>query len=277
MPESLAPIGIFDSGIGGLTVWREVVRQLPHESTLYFADQAHVPYGPRPLAEVRRFTEGVTRFLLAQGAKLIVVACNAASGAALHHLRATFPTIPFIGMEPAIKPAAEHTQTGAIGVIATPVTFEGDLYQQLVKRFAGGLKLHVQGCPELVTAVEAGELDTPATHALLERYLAPFRAVGIDQLVLGCTHFPFLSPLIQEIIGPEVTLVDPAPAVARHLGNVLTQHGLRSPAEAIPTHTFYTSGDAARLQTTARTLTGFGGPVLSARWNTAATTVTSGD
>lgn len=251
-----AGIGIFDSGVGGLSVWREIVRQLPAENTLYFADQAHIPYGQRSLDEVRHLTENVARFLLAQGAKLIVVACNTASGAALHALRETFPDVPFVGMEPAVKPAVEHTRTGIVGVIATSATFQGDLFAGLVQRFGNGFDIHTQACPGLVEAVESGALDTPETEALLRRYLTPLLDAGIDQLVLGCTHYPFLSPLIQRIVGPEVTLIDPAPAVARQVGRVLNERTLLAPPGHIGHHQFYTSGDPVQFAAMVRMLTG---------------------
>ncbi|MBN1873810.1 MAG: glutamate racemase [Anaerolineae bacterium] len=247
-------IGVFDSGVGGLSVWREITRELPNEDTLYVADQAHLPYGPRPLAEVRQFTEDITHFLLTQGAKLIVVACNTASGAALHYLRETFPEVPFVGMEPALKPAAEHTQTGIIGVIATPGTFQGDLFQQLAVRFANNVKIHIQPCPGLVTAVETGALDTLETRALLRQYLLPMLEANIDHLVLGCTHYPFLSQTIQEIIGPNITLIDPAPAVARQVRRVLAHHKLLVSSTRKPQHRFYTSGNPEQLATAARAL-----------------------
>ena len=214
-------IGIFDSGVGGLSVLRAIRQQLPQEAVLYLADQGHVPYGPRPLAEVRAFSEEITRFLLARGAKLIVVACNTASAAALHHLRQTFPDVPFVGMEPAVKPAAEHTQTGVVGVLATPATFQGALYASVVERFANGVKLIQHTCPGLVAQIEAGQLDTPETRAILEDALLPMLEKGIDTVVLGCTHYPFVIPLIQEIVGPQVRVIDPAPAVARQVGRLL--------------------------------------------------------
>jgi glutamate racemase len=250
------PIGVFDSGVGGLSVWREIVRQLPAEDTLYFADQAHIPYGQRPLSEVRRLTEDITRFLLAQGAKIIVVACNTASGAALHALRETFPNVPFVGMEPAVKPAVEHTRTGIVGVIATPATFHGDLFDGLLQRFGNGFDIHTQACPGLVEVVEAGALETPETEALLRHYLIPLLNAGIDQLVLGCTHYPFLSPLIQRIVGLEVTLIDPAPAVARQVQRVLARRDLLASAGRVGQHRFYTSGDPAKFSVMARALTG---------------------
>ena len=149
-----SPIGIFDSGIGGLSVLKELRIELPDESLIYFADQLHVPYGPRPLAEVRKFSEGITRFLLDQGAKIIVVACNAASAAALHHLRIAFPEVPFVGMEPAVKPAVEHSESKVVAVLATPATFQGALYASVVERFASGVELIQDTCPGLVNQIE---------------------------------------------------------------------------------------------------------------------------
>lgn len=266
MMSNSQPIGVFDSGVGGLSVWQELVRQYPHESTLYLADQAHVPYGRRTLAEVRQFTEGITRFLLAQGAKLIVVACNAASGAALHHLREAFPDVPFVGMEPAIKPAAEQTRTGVIGVIATPITFEGDLFQQLARRYADRVRLETHGSAGLVQAVEDGALETPETLALLHSCLNPMLAAGADQIVLGCTHYPFLRPAIEQIVGPGVTIVDPSPAVARQAGRLLAAREALAPPEQLPAHCFYTTGSAERLATLARRLVNYAGPVQGLRW-----------
>jgi glutamate racemase len=238
-------IGIFDSGVGGLSVWREVARQLSAHDIVYVADQAHVPYGPRSLTEVRQFAEGVARFLLDQGSDIVVVACNTASAAALHHLRATFPQIPFVGMEPAVKPATEKTRTGRVGVIATQATFQGELFASLLERFANGVDVLTQICPGLVEAVEAGALDTPQTVQLLESCLAPLMDAGIDELVLGCTHYPFLRPVIERIVGPEVEVIDPAPAVARQTDRVLARRGLRPAEGETGHHTFYTTGDAS--------------------------------
>jgi glutamate racemase len=233
-------IGVFDSGVGGLSVWREIVRQHPDHDTVYLADQAHVPYGRRTLAEVREFGERITRFLLAQGAEVIVVACNTASAAALYPLRATFPQVPFVGMEPAVKPAAENTATGVVGVIATQATFQGELFASLLQRFAHDVDVLTEICPGLVEMIEAGELDTPGTVSLLRDCLQPLLAAGIDQLVLGCTHYPFVRPTIERIVGPGVEVIDPAPAVARQVGRMLRRHGLEA---GTGQHTFCTSGD----------------------------------
>lgn len=245
MPNKQRPIGVFDSGVGGLGVWREIARQLPHEDIVYLADQAHVPYGSRQLAQVRELAAGVTRFLLEQGAKAIVVACNTASAAALHHLRRTFPAVPFVGMEPAVKPAVERTHNGVVGVIATQATFQGELFASLVERYAGAVQVLTQTCPELVKVVESGALDTPATETLLRKYLAPLIQAGADQLVLGCTHYPFLRPAIERIVGTGVEVIDPAPAVARQTRRVLAQRGLETAQSEAGRWIFYTSGDTA--------------------------------
>ena len=267
MSRAEAPVALFDSGVGGLSVWREVARQLPDETILYLADQAHLPYGPRPLAEVRRYARGIARFLLDEGAKLIVVACNTASAAALHHLRMVFPDVPFVGMEPAVKPAVERTRSGQVGVIATPATFQGELFRRLVERFAANVELHTQVCPGLVEAVERGEFDSPRVEGLLHRYLDPMVDAGIDQLVLGCTHYPFLERAIRRVVGEGVALIDPAPAVARQVGRVLAARGwLARRRDGAPKHRFYSTGDASLLAEQAARLVGYRGEVRALRW-----------
>lgn len=262
-------LGVFDSGVGGLSLWREIARQLPHEDTLYLADQAHVPYGNRSLSEVRAFSEGVTRFLLDQGAKAIVVACNTASAAALYYLRRTFPGVPFVGMEPAVKPAVERTCNGVVGVIATQATFQGELFSSLLDRYASEVEVLTQVCPGLVEAVETGALDTPETEALLQACLTPLVEAGIDQLVLGCTHYPFLRPVIKRVAGPNVAVIDPAPAVARQTARVLTRRGLEAAKSREGCHRFCTSGDGPRFQAMIdRLLPSVGGgvEVRAVRW-----------
>ena len=245
--KSSAPIGIFDSGVGGLSVLRQIRVQLPHENLIFFADQGHVPYGPRLLEQVQAFSEAITRFLLEQGSKLIVVACNAASAAALYHLRETFPTVPFVGMEPAVKPAAEQTQSGVVGVLATPATFQGELYASVLERFASGVMVMQDTCPGLVSQIEKGELDSPATRTILENALKPMLAHGIDRVVMGCTHYPFVIPLIEAIVGPQVKVIDPAPAVARQVGRMLAARGLQT-AQTKPGQVRYlTSGNPEKL------------------------------
>ena len=259
-------IGVFDSGVGGLSVWREIAAQLPDEGSVYLADQGHIPYGPRPMQEIRAFSEAITRFLLDLGCNIIVVACNTASAAALAHLRVTFPGVPFVGMEPAVKPAVQTTRTGHVGVMATPATFQGELFASVVERFANGVQLVKQVCPGLVEQVEAGRLDTPDTQALLRRYLAPMTAAGVDTIVLGCTHYPFLAPAIQRIVGPDVSVIDPSPAIARQVGRVMEQRGLLS-ASGEARRVFYTSGDAAAFAETVRQLAAVSEPAVHlARW-----------
>jgi glutamate racemase len=266
------PIGVFDSGVGGLSVLRAIRQQMPQQPVIYLADQAHVPYGQRSLLEVRAFSEEITRFLLSQAAQLVVVACNAASAAALHHLRRVFPQVPFVGMEPAVKPAAEQTRTGVVGVLATPATFQGELYASVVERFAQGVRLLQDTCPGLVKQIESGQLDTPATRAILERALLPMLAENIDTIVLGCTHYPFVIPLIQEIAGPGVRVIDPAPAVARQAGRLLQAAQLlqavvqAGPQEAPGWVRIYTSADPGALQALLPSLLGCSASVRQAVW-----------
>jgi glutamate racemase len=247
-------------------VWREIAAQLPHEDTLYIADQIHIPYGPRTLAEIRSFSEAITRFLLARHCKLIVVACNTASAAALKQLRATFPDVPFVGMEPAVKPAAELTRTGVVGVMATPATFQGELFASVVERFANGVTLINQVCPGLVEQVEAGRLNTPDTVALLDRFLAPIRSGGADTIVLGCTHYPFVIEAIRQL-APGVNVIDPAPAIARQVDRVVHERGLLASAEQLGQHRFITSGDLDRYRAILRVLVNVEAPVIHAQWS----------
>ncbi|KAA3644585.1 MAG: glutamate racemase [Chloroflexi bacterium] len=243
-----APIGIFDSGVGGLSVLRAIRQQHPSENLIYLADQAHVPYGPRGLRQVQAFSEGITRYLLGQGAKLIVIACNTASAAALHHLRATFPDVPFVGMEPAVKPAAEHTNSGVVGVLATPTTFEGELYASVVERFAQDVTVLQDTCAGLVGQIEQGKLDGPEARRILQGALEPMLESRLDTVVLGCTHYPFVIPLIQDIVGPQVNVIDPSPAIARQVGRLLEKHTLQNPARSIGVTRYLTSGDPVNFQ-----------------------------
>jgi glutamate racemase len=263
----LSPIGLFDSGVGGLSVLRAIRSQMPALPVVYFADQAHVPYGLRPLEEVRAFSVAVTRFLLDQGARLIVVACNTASAAALHPLRGALPEVPFVGMEPAVKPAAETTHSGVVGVLATPATFQGSLYASVVERFAQGVTILKDTCPGLVGLIENGNLDGPEPRLILERAMAPMLERGIDTVVLGCTHYPFVIPLIEQIAGPGVRVIDPAPAVARQVGRLLEQRGWAAPGGRPAPPRFITSGDPARLAGLLPRLLGEPGRVEQAAWS----------
>jgi glutamate racemase len=217
----MGPIGVFDSGVGGLSVLREIRARLPHADLVYVADSGHCPYGDKSYAEIRRRSEAVTAFLLGQEARAIVVACNTATVAAIDALRRAHPEVPFVGMEPAVKPAAAATRSGVVGVLATGATLGGERFAGLAQRFADGIELLTQACPGLVEQVEAGDLDGPATRALLRRYVAPLRARGADTLVLGCTHYPFLIATLREMLGPEIVLIDTGAAVARQVERVL--------------------------------------------------------
>lgn len=262
---SSQPIGAFDSGVGGLSVLRALRAQLPAEDIIYFADQAHVPYGPRGLDEVRAFSEGIARYLVAQGSKLIVIPCNTASAAALVSIRELFPDIPIVGMEPAVKPAAEHTESGVVGVLATATTFEGELYASVVERFAQEVTVLQNPCRGLVTEIEAGRANGPEARRILEAALLPMLAQGMDTVVLGCTHYPFAFDTIRDIVGPAVRLVDPAPAVARRVESLLAERGLAAQGRTGITR-YLTSGDPGALQARLRELLGEDAEVEGVRW-----------
>lgn len=267
MAHSTPPIGVFDSGVGGLSVLRAIRHELPDQSFIFFADQAHVPYGSRSLEEVRGFSEQISRFLLAQGASLIVVACNTASAAALHYLRQVFPATPFVGMEPAVKPAAQLTNSGVVGVLATPATFQGALYASVVERFARDVKILTSTCPGLVQQVESGDLLGITTRRILEAALLPMMDAGIDTVVLGCTHYPFVIPLIQEITGPGVNVIDPAPAIARQVRRLLASDLTSTSSFSFPRQRFLTSGDPDSLSLLLPRLFGEIGQVEQVAWD----------
>lgn len=236
------PIGIFDSGVGGLSVAGEIKRLLPGENMLYFADSAYCPYGTKKPEEIFARSVSISRFLIQQGAKMLVVACNTASVAGLDRLRETF-AVPIVGMEPAVKPAAEATGNACVGVLATGVTLNGDRFSTLLQRFASHVKVVTQPCPGLVELVESGDLSGPRADQLLDKYLRPLLSQGVDTVVLGCTHYPFLRKAIQEKTGPEITIIDTGEAVARQVARVLSASGLLCPKERPGKCSFFTSGD----------------------------------
>ena len=267
--EPAAPIGLFDSGLGGLSVWREIVRQLPAESTIYIADRAHVPYGGRHPQEIRHFCEAIGAALVQAGCKAIVVACNTASAVALHYLRDCFPGTLLLGLEPAVKPAVARTRSGVVGVMATPATFQGRLYRATVGRHASSVQVVEQVCLGLADLVETGALQGPEAEALLRSFLAPMLAAGADTIVLGCTHYPFVIDTIRHLCGPEVAVIDPAPAVARHLASLLHHYGLEAPSGSLPQHRFLTTGEAADFDRDAARLIGLHPHSTSIRWDAA--------
>ncbi|MCB0075950.1 MAG: glutamate racemase [Anaerolineales bacterium] len=238
-----APIGIFDSGVGGTTVLRAIRQILPHEPLLYLADQARCPYGPRPTHELRRFSMENTQWLLQRGAKMIVVACNTASAAALRWLRNQLPDVTFVGMVPALKPAALSSQSGVVGVLATPATMQGALLQEVREQWAQGVTLVERVGDGLVPLIEAGRWDDEVTRALLWRYLEPMVEAGADRVVLGCTHYPYLIPLI-EALAPTLQIIDAAPAVAQQVARLINDQGIAN-RDAGATVCYATSGAPA--------------------------------
>ncbi len=233
-PARHGPIGVFDSGLGGLSVWREIVQLMPQEPTLYLADQAHAPYGPQPREQVEARTHRAVAWLLEQGAKLVVIACNTASAAALESLRARWPHIPIVGMEPAVKPATQATRTGHVGVLATAGALHAPRFSRLVERFANGVRVHTVVGEGLVEMIEKGQWQGPEVESHLQKLLAPLQAIPIDHLVLGCTHFPFLALALTHVLGPDVRLVNPAPAVARQTQRMVWAHDLARPEHTEP-------------------------------------------
>lgn len=254
------PIGVFDSGIGGLTVANAILTRLPRESLLYVADTAHVPYGPQPAENILAYSRAISAFLLSEGCKLIVVACNTASAAAINHLRAQWPEVTFVGTEPAVKPAAQSTRSRRVGVLATQGTFRSERYASLMSRFAEDVQVFEDPCLGLVPLIEAGQFDTPATEALLRGILQPMLDRGADTLVLGCTHYPLVSSLIQRIAGPDVQLIDPAPAIARRV-EMLLQSADALSQNPEPGRRFLATGDGASLLPAMRQLFGRTFPV----------------
>lgn len=215
-----APIGILDSGLGGLSVLREIRALLPDEPLLYVGDSAWCPYGPRPVEEIRKRVFAISDYLLSQRVRMIVVACNSATIAAVESLRANYP-VRFTGMEPAIKPAATLTKTGTIGVLATEASRAGEKYHKLVDQHATGLRVITRPAPEFVELVEQGKLSGPLAEAAIEMHVRPLLDEGADVLVLGCTHFPFLRPLIEKAAGPDIAVIDTGAAVARQVQRLL--------------------------------------------------------
>jgi glutamate racemase len=258
---------VFDSGVGGLWVLHEIHQLLPHESTIYLADQANVPYGSRTLADVREFSIGITRYLLEQSCKLVVVACNTASAAALHHLRELYPATPFVGMEPAVKPAAELTLSRKVAVLATPTTFQGALFESVVERFASDVELVEVVLPDLVEQIEQGFIDDEITRGILERHLFPLSQAGIDTLVLACTHYAFVIPVIEQLMGPSVQVIDPAPAIARQTARLLEDHDLASTESRQADARYLTTGEAAALQLALIRLLGLAGEIETVSWD----------
>lgn len=244
---SPAPIGVFDSGVGGLSVMLKIRNILPSEDIIYFADSAYCPYGTRPPEIIHHRTMALSEFMVSKGVKIIVVACNTASSAGLNELRQQY-TIPIVGMEPALKPAAELTKNKKVGILATGVTLAGERYSSLVKRYANGIKVVSQPCPGLVELVEAGEINGPKAERMLKSYLNSLIRENVDTIVLGCTHYPFLRPLIESIVDNEVQVIDTGEAVARRVSQVLDDNDLAAPAKRNGKEDFFTSGEPEKVK-----------------------------
>lgn len=267
MPDRhLGPIGIMDSGVGGLSVLRHIRELLPSEKLIYFADQDHVPYGPRSAEEIRAYSRAITTFLINLGAKAIVLACNTASASSLTHLRETFSDVPFVGMEPAVKPGAEKTNEGKIGILATDGTFGSPRYANLMARYAQGVLIFEDPCQGLVEEIEAGNLDGAESERILRQALQPMLAAGVDTVILGCTHYPFASSLIKRLVGPAVSVIDPAPAVARQVGRILKEYHLLNPTHETGSLKAYTTGDPIALAEISKKLIGVSFLVKQAIW-----------
>ncbi|MBI2885844.1 MAG: glutamate racemase [Chloroflexi bacterium] len=252
-------IGIFDSGVGGLSIAAAIRTLLPQESLLYLADQAHFPYGGRDEEEVRELALHAAEFLTGEGAKLVVVACNTASSVALGALRASFP-VPFVGVVPGVKPGSAATQGGSVGVLATEATFHTRVFNDLVAQFAEGAQLCTLVRPDLVACVERGTVEGDAVEADLRDAVEQFAAAGVDTIVLGCTHYSFLATAIRRLAGPAVTVIDTAAPVARQVRRVLEERGLLAEGEGLGSLRLCTTGDRDTFLRVARKLWPEGAP-----------------
>ncbi|WP_339547509.1 glutamate racemase [Pseudomonas sp. RA_35y_Pfl2_P32] len=257
-----APIGVFDSGVGGLSVLAEIHRLLPHESLLYVADCGHIPYGEKSPEFIRQRCAVVADFLQAQGAKAMVVACNTATVAGVADLRRDYPLWPIVGMEPAVKPAAAATRSGVVGVLATTGTLQSAKFAALLDRFATDVRVVTQPCPGLVELIEAGDLQSPALRQLLGSYLQPLLDEGCDTIILGCTHYPFLKPMLAQMLPADISLIDTGAAVARQTQRLLAERKLLANGPAQPAQ-IWTSASPEHLRNILPLLWHNGGVVQS--------------
>jgi len=247
MTKNQHPIGFFDSGVGGTSIWKEMIQLLPNENTVYLADSKHAPYGQKTTDEIIVLSEKNTELLLNKNCKIIVVACNTATTNAISHLRKKYK-IPFIGIEPAIKPAALQTQTKAVGILATQGTLSSELFAKTSGKFARDIKIVEQQGTGLVELIESNQINTDKINLLLQEYLYPMLDNNIDHLILGCTHYPYLIPQIKKIIGNQVTIIDSGYAVSRQIQSVLTQNQLLNSQTTTPEYRFYTNKNPQVLQ-----------------------------
>lgn len=240
MNKANNPIGFFDSGVGGTSIWKEMLKILPNENCIYLADSANAPYGKKSKDEIIALSEKNTDFLLQKDCKIIVVACNTATTNAIAHLRTKY-SVPFIGIEPAIKPAALNTKTNSVGILATQGTLSSALFAKTSGTFAKDIKVIEQEGKGLVELIEAGEINSPKTNKLLTSYLEPMLNQNIDHLILGCTHYPYLIPNIKKIVGNDIRIIDSGFAVSKQIKNILQEHSLLNLQSKKGKHYFYTN------------------------------------
>ena len=241
-----SPIGVYDSGFGGLSVWREIHRALPEESLVYLGDGRNCPYGSLPEERIRELAEKAVRVLIGRGCKLIVVACNTATSAAIGHLRSMFPDVPFVGLEPAVKPACERTRTGVVGVIATERSLAGAKFLSTLARYGSGVRVVKAVGHGFVEAVESDAEDAPATEAAVRAVVDPVIAEGADVVVLGCTHYPFLRDAIRRVVGGRhVEIIDSGEAVEKRVESLLGEYDMRASGASTPVFEFLTFADDA--------------------------------
>ena len=247
MKQNNQPIGIFDSGVGGLTVWKELVKSLPNESVIYYADSANCPYGPKDKETIINLVTRVVDFLVSKECKAIIVACNTATAAAIDFLRSKY-TIPFIGMEPAVKPAAQNSKTKSIAVLATEGTFNGNLYTETSRKYAKDVVLNIKVGDKLVDIVEKGMINAPSTESHIRTLINPLIDKNIDHLVLGCTHYPFLTGVLEKVLPKNVKIIDPAPAIVKQTRRILEQLDLLNLNKTELGYKFYSSGNSNILE-----------------------------
>ncbi len=255
MYEAHQPVAFFDSGLGGISVLRAAVRALPHENFIYYGDSANAPYGTKPAEEILRLSRAVMEKVLAMGAKAVVIACNTATGMAVDSLREEYPDLTIIGVEPAVKPAAESFPGGRILVMATPMCLQGQRFRELHGRFCHGAEIIPVPCGGLMEFVERGELEGDNLHAWLKRLLEPHLQNNVDAAVLGCTHYPFLRTAIAEVLGEKTAIIDGNAGITAQLRRRLEEQGLLNPSADPGTVTFYNSlEEEAILQRSRRLL-----------------------
>ena len=245
---STRPVGIFDSGVGGTSIWKELHLRLPGEDTIYLADSKHAPYGTKSKEDILALSIKNTELLIQKGCKLIIVACNTATTNAIKTLRASYD-IPFIGIEPAIKPAALNTKTNAIGILATKGTLSSDLFHQTTDLYSNGIKVIEQEGEGIVPLIESGQLESEAMELLLNLYMQPMIAANIDYLVLGCTHYPYLIPQLLNILPKHIKIIDSGAAVAKQTHNILEEHNLLNTKLHQPKLDFYSNGNPKVMKT----------------------------